>query len=181
MSVAKSNWHSWPSYVSSNVKLHSWQLDVSINVKLAFLTTRSQYQCEIAIQHLGGPSAKVGSPTKLCVLIFKESLLDYLVDPSAKVCSPAKCCVLASKASMLYVGGPLAKVGSSAKFGVEVFKASILDYPKGCWSAKVCSSARFCVLVFKANITCQSWNLLLSFGGVLGVLRGVTSDMTVQC
>ena len=29
-----------------------------------------------------------------------------------------------------------------------------------------------------ANMSCQSWDLLFSFGGVLG---GVTSDMTLQC
>ena len=45
--------------------------------------------------------------------------------------------------------GPSAKVGSSANFGVLVFKASLLDYPGGP-SAKVCSSAKNCVLVFKA-------------------------------
>ena len=111
----------------------------------------------------------------------------------------------------------MAKVGSSAKFGVAVFKASMPDSPGGgsisqsrficqVWcsgiqgiydrlfrggssSAKVCSSAKFCVLVFKANITCQTSNLLLSFGGcfrhVLGVFQGVSggvkSDMTVPC
>ena len=39
-------------------------------------------------------------------------------------------CVLVFKASAyaLLIGGPLAKVGSSAKFGVAVFKASILDW-----------------------------------------------------
>ena len=47
----------------------------------------------------------------------------------AKVCSSAKFGVVVFKASILYsLGlGPLAKVGSSAKFGVAVFKASILD------------------------------------------------------
>ena len=47
--------------------------------------------------------------------------------PSAKVCLSAKCCVLALMASMFYLGGPLAKVGSSAKFVVAVLKASMLD------------------------------------------------------
>ena len=46
-------------------------------MKLPFLTTRCQYQCEIAIQLVGGPSAKVGSSAKLCVVVFKASLLDY--------------------------------------------------------------------------------------------------------
>ena len=47
--------------------------------------------------------------------------------------------------------GPLAKVGSSAKFGIAVFKASILDSLGGP-SAKVGSSAKFGVLVFKASL-----------------------------
>ena len=42
----------------------------------------------------------------------------------------------------------MAKVGSSAKFGVAVFKASILDSLGGPL-AKVGSSAKFGVLVFK--------------------------------
>ena len=41
-----------------------------------------------------------------------------------------------------HLGGPSAKVGSSAKLGVPVFKASLLDYPGGP-SAKVCSSAKY--------------------------------------
>ena len=50
------------------------------------------------------------------VLVFKASLLYYPRGPLAKVCSSAKFGVLV----------PSAKVGSSAKFGVVVFKASIL-------------------------------------------------------
>ena len=51
------------------------------------------------------------------------------------------------------VGGPSAKVDSSAKFGVVVFQASILNYlGEGDPSAKVCSSAKCCVLVFKASM-----------------------------
>ena len=86
------------------------------------------------------------------------------------------------------MGGPSAKVGSSAKLGAVVFKASILDYPRGfiCQSMFIC---HVCVLVFKAHMTCQSGNLLLSFGGVfqgclrhvLGCVEWVTSDITVQC
>ena len=49
------------------------------------------------------------------------------------------------------VGSPLAKVVSSAKFGVVVFKASILDSLGGP-SAKVGLSANFGVLVFKASL-----------------------------
>ena len=70
------------------------------------------------------------------------------------------------------MGGPLAKEGLSAKFGVVVFKASIFDllggpsakvgssanfcvslhYYLGGPTAKVCSSAKFCVPVFKASM-----------------------------
>ena len=59
---------------------------------------------------MGGPSAKGGLAAKLCVLIFKTSLLDYLGGPSAKVCSSVKCCVLVFKVSMLYFEGPSTKV-----------------------------------------------------------------------
>ena len=56
--------------------------------------------------------------------------------------------------SLIYMssyGGPLAKVGSSAKFGVVLFKASILKSVGGPL-AKVGSFANFDVLVFKASI-----------------------------
>ena len=123
--------------------------------------------------------AKVGSSAKFGVLVFKASMLyslgvhqpKYVHLPSlvywysrhlcsihwvgsiAKVCSSAKFGVLVFKASILYShwGGPLAKVGLSAKFGVLVFKASILDSLGGPL-AKVGSSAKFGVLVFKASI-----------------------------
>ena len=49
------------------------------------------------------------------------------------------------------MGGPSAKVCSSAKFGVVVFKVSILNSLGGP-SAKECSSAKFCVVVFKASM-----------------------------
>ena len=45
----------------------------------------------------------------------------------------------------------MAKEGSSAKFGVAVFKASILNF-LGVPLAKVGSSAKFCVVVFKASL-----------------------------
>ena len=57
--------------------------------------------------------------------------------PSAKVCSSAKCCVLAFKAYMLYLGGPMAKVGSSAKCCVLIFKASMLYLWGVHWPKKV--------------------------------------------
>ena len=59
----------------------------------------------------------------------------------------------------------MAKVGSSAKFGVVVFKASILDSLGGPL-AKVGSSAKFGVLVFKAS-------MLYSLGGSIGQSRFV--------
>ena len=49
------------------------------------------------------------------------------------------------------MGGPLAKVGLSAKFGVAVFKASMLNSLGG-QLAKVGLSAKFCALVFKASM-----------------------------
>ena len=52
-------------------------------------------------------------------------------------------------------GGPLTTVGSSAKIGVALFKASILDSVVGP-SAKVGSSANFGVLVFKVSLL-YSW------------------------
>ena len=59
----------------------------------------------------------------------------------AKVGLSAKFGVVVFKASILnWLGGPLAKVGSSAKFGVAVFKASILYSLGGVHLAKVCSS-----------------------------------------
>ena len=73
-------------------------------------------------------------------------------NPLAKVGSSAKFGVAVFKASMLNLpGGPSAKVGSSAKFGVAVFKASILNYPGGP-PAKVGSSAKFGAVVFKASM-----------------------------
>ena len=52
-----------------------------------------------------------------------------MVGPSAKVCSSAKFCVTVFKASILEsLGGPSAKVGLSAKFCVPVFKTSLLYY-----------------------------------------------------
>ena len=128
-----------------------------------------------------GPSAKVCSSAKFCVLVFKASMLYSLgLGPSAKVCSSAKFGVGVFKASILdSLGGPsakssfihqvwctgysrylflihwwvyLPKVCSSAKFGVAVFKASILDSLRLGPSAKVGSSANFGVLLFKASL-----------------------------
>ena len=109
----------------------------------------SRHLCSIQ----GGPLAKVGSAAKFDITVFKAFMPDSLGDPSAEV-------------------------GLSAKFGVVIFKASVLDYLEGWGSiAKVGSSAKFCVLVFKANITCQSWNLLLSFGGCFGGVLSMLQDV----
>ena len=111
---------------------HSWPLDVSSNMKLTFLTTRCQYPCRIAIQHVGAPSAKVGLSAKLCVPVFKASLLDYWgVHLTKCVCLPSAvywhsrhlCCIQ---------GGPLDKVGSSAQCCVLVFWGSFRGVV-GCW------------------------------------------------
>ena len=92
---------------------HSWPVDVISSVKLPF-------------SMWGGPSAKVGSSAKLCVPVFKASLLDYWgIHLTKCVCLPSVvywhsrhlCCIQ---------GAPLAKVGSSAKCCVLVFKASML-------------------------------------------------------
>ena len=81
----------------------------------------------------------------------------------AKVGSSAKFCVVVFKASLLWYWGSLAKEASSAKFGVAVFKASILNF-LGVPLAKVGSSAKFCVVVFKAS-------LLWYQGGSIGQRR----------
>ena len=74
-------------------------------------------------------SAKVGSPTKFCVVVCKSSLLWYHGGSSAKEGSSAKFGVAVFKASILdYLGGPLAKVGSSTKFCVVVCKSSLFWY-----------------------------------------------------
>ena len=156
------------------------------------------------LDSLWGPLAKVGLSANLGVLVFKASLLSYPGGPSAKVGSSANLGVVVFKASLLYYlgvhlpkcvhlpsfvycysrhlcsitkWGPSARVGLSAKFGVVVFKASILQFTGGSicqsmfickvWcssiqgiysqftrgpSARVGSSAKFGVAVFKAFI-----------------------------
>ena len=59
--------------------------------------------------------------------------------------------IIVFKRYILILGGPLAKVGLSAKFGVVIFKASIFNSLGGP-SAKVGLSANFGVLVFKASL-----------------------------
>ena len=62
-----------------------------------------------------------------------------------------------------YQLGPLAKVGMSGKFGVVVFKSSILDSLGGPL-AKVGLSAKFGVAVLKSSI-------LDSLGGSIGHVK----------
>ena len=76
--------------------------------------------------------------------------------------------------SCQHLWGPLAKVGSSAKFGVVVFKASILDSLVGGPSAKVGSSAKFGVVVFKAS-------MLDSLGGPLAKVGSSAKFGVVVC
>ena len=117
---------------------HYWPLDNSSSVKLPF-------------GHLlWGSLAKVGLSAKLCVPGNSRHLcLITGRGPSAKVCSSAKCCVLAFKASMLYLGGPSAKVGPSANFGVAVFKASMLNWH---WDGGSIGQSRFICQVWCSSV-----------------------------
>ena len=112
----------------------------------------------------GGPLAKVGSSAKFCVLVFKASVLWYhwgegSISQSRFVCQVL--CTGIEGISALLPGGPLAKEGSSAKFCVLVFKASLLWYHWGGPLAKEGLSSKFCVLVFKASLL---WYLGRSIG-----------------
>ena len=131
--------------------------------------------CKSSLLRYGGLLAKEGSSAKFCVVVCKSSLLWYWggsIGQSGFICQVL--CSGMQVISALVLGGALAKEGLSAKFGVAVFKASILNYwgsisqsrfvcqvwyssiPDiyaqflGDPSAKVSSSAKFCVLVFKA-------------------------------
>ena len=83
----------------------------------------------------GDLSAKAGLSAKFCVAVFKASMLYYLgvsISQSRFICQVL--CIAVFKASILYSpgsGGPSAKVGLSANFGVLVFKASLLYYLGG--------------------------------------------------
>ena len=129
--------------------------------------------------YLGGPLTKVGSSAKFCVVVCKSSLLWYLGTPLARLGLFVKFGVLVFTASLLWywgggsigqsrficqvlfsgmqvisalvLGGPLATLGLSAKFGVLVFKASLLCYI-GVSLAKVGSSAKFCVVVCRSSL-----------------------------
>ena len=104
-------------------------------------------------------SAKVGSSAKFCVVVCKSSLLWYCggsIGQSRLICQVLCsgmqvisalvlggsigqigfiCQVLCSGMqviSVLVLGGSLAKEGLSAKFGLAVFKVSLLDCPPLC-------------------------------------------------
>ena len=77
--------------------------------------------------------------------VFKASILNSFGGPISQsrfVCQFL--CTGIQGISALLPGGPLAKVGLSAKFGVVVFKASFFNSLGGP-SDKVCSSAKCCV------------------------------------
>ena len=79
--------------------------------------------------------------------------------PLAKLGLSAKFCVLIFRASLLYyAGGPLAEVGSSAKSGVAAFKAFILDS----WGS--IGQSRFICQVFCTGI--QGISVLLPGGSI---------------
>ena len=91
-------------------------------------------------------------PRKMC---FEEMVwgISEMVNASRLICHIV--CTGMQGISALILGGgcPLAKVGSSAKFCVLVFKASLLWYwGMGGPLAKVGSSAMLCVLEFKASL-----------------------------
>ena len=81
---------------------------------------------------VGGPMANVGSSAKFCVLVFKASLLWFGGSISQRRFICQVWCTGIQGISALVLGeGPSAKVGSSAKFCVLVFKASLLWYQGG--------------------------------------------------
>ena len=108
--------------------------------------------------HLGGPSAKVGSSAKFGVVVFKASILYSLGVHQPKYVHLPSLVYSIQGIYSQFTGGPLAKVGLSAKFGVAVFKASILDSLGVHWP-KYVHLPSFGVLVFKAS-------MLYSLGGV---------------
>ena len=86
------------------------------------------------------------------------------------------------------LGGPSDKVVSSAKFGVVVFKASIINYPQGstCQSMFICHV--LCTGIQDKYHLSELKSLIVIWGvfqgclrHVLGGVEGVTSDITVQC
>ena len=148
MSVAIWNCYSWSLDVCSNVKYaildhymsvamwncNSWPLHISWNMKLHFwpLDVRSNVKlpfvtttCQYWWQ-VDLISRSRGISAKFEHILTTRC--QYHLDPLAMVGLSGKFGVAVFKASILYsLEGPLAKVGLSAKFGVAVFKSSILD------------------------------------------------------
>ena len=101
----------------------------------------------------GGPPAKVGLSAKFGVAVFKAYILGSLggsICQSRFVCQ-VLCTGIQGISALLPRRGPLAKEGSSAKFGV-VYSKHLFSIHCGGPSAKVCSSAKFGVAVFKVSI-----------------------------
>ena len=83
-------------------------------------------------------SAKVGSSARFRVVVCKSSLLWYWGVHQPKYVHLPSLCSGMLVISALVMGGPSAKVGSSAKFYVLVCKSSLLWYQGGHWVKKVC-------------------------------------------
>ena len=120
-------------------KCHAWPWDVSS-------IGQSRFICQVlctGIQGiyalvLGGPLATVGSSAKFCVLVFKAFLLWYWgVHWPKWVYLPSFVYWYSRHFCSGTGGGPLAKVGLSAKFCVLVFKAFLLWYWGVHWQKKV--------------------------------------------
>ena len=103
--------------------------------------------------YCGGPLARLGLFAKFGVLVFTASLLWYWGGGSIGQ-SRFVCQVLFSGMqviSALVLGSPLVTLGLSVKFGILVFKASLLWYLRGSL-AKVGSSANFSVVVCRSSL-----------------------------
>ena len=111
--------------------------------------------------HWGYPLAKVGSSAKFwCTGIqgIYALLIGVSISQSRFICQ-VWCRGIQGIYSQ-FTGGPSAKVCLSAKFGVLVFKASMLFHlGVGVPSTKVGSSAKFGVLVFKASMLLIHWGV----------------------
>ena len=102
----------------------------------------------------------------VCILVFKASILDSLgvsIGQSRFMCQ-VWCSSIQGIYSLFTWGGPSAKVCSSAKCFVLVFKASILDSPLAkvggvwsIWGSKVCSSAKFLCTVYWRHLCSINW------------------------
>ena len=103
--------------------------------------------------YLGDPLATLGLSAKFGILVFKASLLWYWewrsIGQSKVICQVL--CSGMQVISALVLGGPLARLGLSAKFCVVVFKASLLWYLGGPLT-KVGSSAKICVVLCKSSL-----------------------------